>query len=369
METLKILKASGLPVHFTRFSALDKYFRSNGSPSLHIVVTGNLIELAKTFPDLRYPGIDKIDAALQRDGGPPLYFQCVEGSEGFDPQSFNVLNLLYDPFRDCFLDPLGIYPRLRNKSLEPPSNGDGGWIPDAAILLSRYMYVLDFSGQGSSVPSYTPAAMAPESQRDLLLQILTGKNAASGLRLLQESGFMAVHWPELAAMRDVTHSKEYHPEGDAWDHTLETFRYRKNTDIAVSLALLLHDAGKPHAETQEGRRFDKHAEIGTEIAESFLRRLEFFSPIIRDVLFLVKNHMLPGALKTLPVYRVERTMESDLFPALLEVYRCDLSSTFRGPDGYYEACKLYRAFLKHRKNPFRTSDGKKIQRLREYVER
>jgi poly(A) polymerase len=79
--------------------------------------------------------------------------------------------------------------------------------------------------------------------------------------------------------------------------------------------------------------------------------------------------MLPGALKTLPVYRVERTMESELFPALLEVYRCDLSSTFRGPGGYYEACKVYRAFLKHRKNPFRSSDGKKIQRLREYVAR
>jgi len=62
-------------------------------------------------------------------------------------------------------------------------------------------------------------------------------------------------------------------------------------------------------------------------------------------------------------------MESDLFPGLLEVYRCDLSSTFRGPDGYYEACKVYRAFLKHRKNPFRSSDGKKVQHLREYVER
>jgi poly(A) polymerase len=72
--------------------------------------------------------------------------------------------------------------------------------------------------------------------------------------------------------------------------------------------------------------------------------------------------MLAGLIKTLPAYRTESVMASPLFPLLLEVYRCDLSSTFRGPDGYYEACKVYRAFLKHRKNPYRGADGKKIRK-------
>jgi poly(A) polymerase len=39
-------------------------------------------------------------------------------------------------------------------------------------------------------------------------------------------------------------------------------------------------------------------------------------------------------------------MSSALFPLLLEVYRCDLSSTFRGPENYYDACTVYRRFLK-----------------------
>jgi poly(A) polymerase len=364
MKTLEVLRKAGLPVYYFRFSALDRYFKVNDPPSLHLMVAGNLINLAKLFPGLRYHGIERVDAALPLGEEPPVYFRCVEGAELGDGQHFEVLSLLYDPFRERFLDLLGIYPQLRSRRTAPAPGFDGAWITDAAILLSRYAYGID-----TAISPYHEAPLAAESLRDLLLQILTGQKPWEGLKLLMDAGFMEIHWPELAAMRDVSHSKEYHPEGDAWDHTLETFRHRKNTDIVVSLALLLHDAGKPHAQNQEGRRFDKHAEIGTEIAEGFLRRLEFPPSVIRDVLFLVKNHMLPGALKTLPLYRIERVMESELFPQLLEVYRCDLSSTFRGPDGYYEACKIYRSFLKHRKNPFRTSDGKKIQRLREYVAR
>jgi poly(A) polymerase len=58
-------------------------------------------------------------------------------------------------------------------------------------------------------------------------------------------------------------------------------------------------------------------------------------------------------------------MSSPHFPLLLEVFRCDLLSTFRGPEAYYEACKVYKTYLKNTKNPFRSSDGKKL--LRQYV--
>jgi poly(A) polymerase len=56
-------------------------------------------------------------------------------------------------------------------------------------------------------------------------------------------------------------------------------------------------------------------------------------------------------------------MRSRLFPILLELYRCDLSSTFRGPDGYYRACRIYRSFLKNVSNPFRDAAGKKLVKL------
>jgi poly(A) polymerase len=76
--------------------------------------------------------------------------------------------------------------------------------------------------------------------------------------------------------------------------------------------------------------------------------------------------MLPPFIAKLATYRTEHVMSSPLFPLLLELYRCDVSATYRGPDGYYEACKVYRRFLRNKSNPFRNADGKKLLRL--YVE-
>jgi poly(A) polymerase len=72
--------------------------------------------------------------------------------------------------------------------------------------------------------------------------------------------------------------------------------------------------------------------------------------------------MLPAALPRLPPNRVEGVIDDPRFPILLELYKCDELSTFRGPDGYYEACAAYKAYLKNARNPWR-SDGKKLARM------
>ena len=200
-------------------------------------------------------------------------------------------------------------------------------------------------------------------QRLILKQLLSSRFPHRGLKILMQTGFIGEFWPELAQMGGTRHAKEHHPEGDVWQHTLETFRYRKTPDLALSLALLLHDSGKPEAQGKNGNAFDRHAQIGAAVARRFLSRLGFDRDILDETDFLVREHMLPAYIPKLAAYRTEKVMSSPWFPKLLELYRCDLSSTFRGPDAYYEACKTYRRFLKHKKNPFRTAEGKKQLRL------
>jgi poly(A) polymerase len=55
-------------------------------------------------------------------------------------------------------------------------------------------------------------------------------------------------------------------------------------------------------------------------------------------------------------------MASPLFPVLLELYRCDESSSFKGLDGYYESSAVYQSYLRNRRNPYRSADGKKLNR-------
>jgi poly(A) polymerase len=164
-------------------------------------------------------------------------------------------------------------------------------------------------------------------------------------------------------MSTVDHTKEHHPEGNVWRHTVEAFAYRKLRELPVSLGLLLHDSGKPYTGPRGGNAFDRHAQVGAEKSRRFLSELGFNSRVIEQVEYFVRNHMLPAYIPKLSFSRTEDVLSSPLFPDLLELYRCDVSSTFRGPDGYYAACAAYRSFLKNRRNPFRSSAGKKRLRL------
>ncbi|HET7839227.1 MAG TPA: HD domain-containing protein [Rectinemataceae bacterium] len=361
---LASLEAAGIGAYEASFTALDTYRGLRPAPLRFILAECGLVDLAKNLEALRYPGLPFADAAIDSDEGDEesgghsvSYIRCAESLHGAGRAALPPLDLLYDPRRDVFHDPQGIYPSLRSATAELRPASPEDQLFQASILLSRQPYAL---APGEPIP--LPKAVTVESQRSLLYLILTGTNPAAGLELLRTTGFLDAYWPELARLHGVDQSKEYHPEGDAWSHTIETFAHRKLPSLRLSLALLLHDAGKPQSESAEGRRFDRHAEIGTRIAERFMARLEFPRALVDDVSFLVRYHMLPAALPRLPMSRLEGIVDDPRFPILLELYKCDELSTFRGPDGYYEACAAYRAYLKHRRNPWRADDGRKLAR-------
>ncbi|MCL2478591.1 MAG: HD domain-containing protein, partial [Treponema sp.] len=202
-----------------------------------------------------------------------------------------------------------------------------------------------------------------EKQRALLIGLMSSCRPDRGFELLKASGFLEKFWPEIARLDRVDHSKEFHPEGNAWKHTLQTFEYRKRNssgefDLRLSLSLLLHDIGKPLAEGSGSRRFDGHAELGAMAAQRFLERLEFDSGITGDVFYLVRNHMLPAALARLSLTKTGEVMDSPLFPSLMELYRCDESSSFKGLDGFYQNSAAYQTYLRNMRNPYRSASGK-----------
>lgn len=356
------LQALPLPYYLSSFSALDRYFRRPFGENVYVTVRGTLVDLARVVGELQFPGVEVWDAAVPNGEG-CVYYRCIEDSSEFASFSFDVLDVLFDPRADKFLDRAEAYYKLRGASLQASASDDPEAFWQAAVLGARYGYEIEGVVRRSHDQL---AALSVDAQRRLLIDILCGSYAWKGLRMLMEHGAVEALWPELRPMNGTIHSKEEHPEGNVWQHSLETLRYRKVPDLRLTMALWLHDCGKPYAEKTRERAFDKHAEIGTRTAVRLLRRLRFSDSFIDDASWLIRNHMLPGNLHRLPTYRSEKAMASPLFPLLLELYRCDLSSTYRGPEGYYRACKVYRSFLKHRANPFRAADGRKLLRL--YVE-
>jgi poly(A) polymerase len=360
-EHLKTLAASGVHAYESSFTALDAYLRLKPAPIRFALASCALQDLAKAYDELSYPGLQYADAALAPkpdSGSLGVYLRCADSPKAAESAAFPQLDLLRDTSRDVFLDPKDIYASLREKTVVLRAAPSEQQLFESAVLLSRYPYEL----APEAVPPL-PRDFSLEAQRDMLIMMLTGATPERGLELLRKVGFVDAYWPELASLVGTKQSKEYHPEGDAWAHTLETFHHRKLPELGLSLALLLHDCGKPRAEQSEGRKFDRHAEIGRSVAERFLLRLDFPRPLVGDVSFLVRYHMLPAALPRLPPNRVEGVIDDPRFPVLLELYKCDELSTFRGPDGYYEACAAYKAYLKNARNPWRETTRRKSARL------
>jgi poly(A) polymerase len=358
-DVLVRMQQAEIPFFLESYSALDRYFRVKEPGDFHLLTDSTLVSLAKVFENLQYPGLPYEDACLQREGH-RYVFRCVDNIDRSPPHPFTAQHLLYSVSRDAFLDPQGVYEDLRREHLVEAIAPIPAWlvIMEAAKLVSRYHYAIDDIVIDGRRRDFVPT---DDALNELLTFLLSSRYPEKGLELLEKSGFVEAFWPELHAMTQVLHSKDYHPEGNVWEHTMESLRHRKSGDLRLSMALLLHDIGKPVAKRLKEKPFKNHADLGARISASFLRHLGFPLSFVRDVCFLVRYHMLPAALGKMPLYRIERILDSPLFPTLLELYRADLSSTFLGPEKYYEACRIYRTYQKKQKNPYqRLQRGRRV---------
>jgi poly(A) polymerase len=258
------LRDAGYTLRLRGCSALDSYLGlKKPLPFVQAETSADIAVLARLFEGLRFPGVDLADAALETRvpqanaaEGQTWYFRCGEPGE---PPSYALLSLTQDWHTRHFYDPAGLYPLLRalkGKPLKAAGEGLLSWpegldpqagyyraLMDGALILARY-------GEGppgtradrsaadiSAGPVIRPLLQAlqtapkdppprPEAQRLLLTGLLVSLRPDWGLEFLKAAGFVDAFWPELARLDQADHAKEYHPEGNAWNHTLETFRYR-----------------------------------------------------------------------------------------------------------------------------------------------
>ena len=122
---------------------------------------------------------------------------------------------------------------------------------------------------------------------DELAKLLLGADPAAALRLARDTGVLAELLPELEATIGFEQSSDrQHLPLD--EHTFEVVQGTAdaNANLAVRLAALLHDAGKPG---QNG----KHAQRSARLAEHALERLRYPTRLRNHVVRLVRAHSFP----------------------------------------------------------------------------
>ena len=182
--------------------------------------------------------------------------------------------------------------------------------------------------------------VSPERLRDELTKLLTEGAARRAFELLDETKLLPQLLPEIARMKGVEQPPQFHPEGDVWIHTLLMLeKLPAGCSPTLAWGVLLHDVGKPATFTPasgpDGRiRFDRHAEVGTRMAEEICRRFRFSNDDTEQIAALVASHMKFKDVLQMKPATLKRFARLNRFDEHLELHRLDCSSSHRMLDNY-----------------------------------
>ena len=135
-----------------------------------------------------------------------------------------------------------------------------------------------------------------------LSRLLLGAEPQRALRLARDTGVLVELLPEFEGAIGFDQESHYH-DLTVDEHIFAVVQAAADARdaLAVRLAALFHDIGKPHAAwrgtdrrlhfyARHGRR--DHAELGAELADGALRRLRYPNELRERVVRIVRYHML-----------------------------------------------------------------------------
>lgn len=127
-------------------------------------------------------------------------------------------------------------------------------------------------------------------------------------------------------MKGVEQGREFHPEGDVFEHTVLCLAQLDPRTTRTAWATLLHDVGKPptFARDEEGHiSFREHARVGAEMAREILGRLRFPADDIESITAIVARHMTFSMLQHMRPATLRRFLAAPTIEDDLAVHRAD----------------------------------------------
>lgn len=148
----------------------------------------------------------------------------------------------------------------------------------------------------------TLSIVSPERVQGELVRLMQTDDPVRGIRIMVETGLMGEFLPEVPALR--LEVDEHHHHKDVYEHSLTVLRqaialeHARNPgaepDVALRIAALLHDIGKPATRKLEpggAVTFHHHDLKGARMARKRLLALRFDSDTIASVTQLIEQHL------------------------------------------------------------------------------
>jgi len=188
---------------------------------------------------------------------------------------------------------------LKNKIIKTVGNPNERFSEDALRMLRavRFATTLGFAIEEKTfeaikINSIWLEAVSKERIRDEFLKIIMSENAGKGIELLRELELLKYILPELLENYGVLQNK--HHIYDCYTHAVKSLEYavKRNFNLEVRLASLLHDIAKPRVKVGQGENatFYNHEIVGTKMVFQILNRLKFSQKEIEKITKLVRYH-------------------------------------------------------------------------------
>ncbi len=180
-------------------------------------------------------------------------------------------------------------------------------------------------------------------------KMLTGNSPDLAIKMLYEVNLLDHIFPEISALVGCEQPVQWHPEGDAWEHTLLALKNMPEKPSAeLAWSVLLHDVGKPVTLTyrEDGTpTMPGHASVGARMVDKMLQVLKTSSKLRENVTEAVKNHMTFSDVQRMRPAKLRRFMARDTFAMELELHKIDCLSASGKLDNYEFLVEKQKEFI------------------------
>ncbi len=299
------------------------------------------------------------------DGRRPSSVEFVDAETDVRRRDVTINGLLHDPLTGETVDYVGGRQDLARRLVRTIGVPEVRFAEDRLRMLRavRLAIELEFAIEEETFQAIRAHAreiqdVSAERIRDELVRVLTAPGRDRGLRLLYESGLLGAVLPEVAAMVNIPQPPEFHPEGDVFTHTVLALARLRNPSAVLAMGMLLHDVGKPPTyEVADRIRFNRHDEVGAELAEGICRRLRFSSEESARITVLVREHLRIKDLPKMRPAKAKRFLMRDDLTDLLELHRADCLASHGDLWVWEWATQAHRALLADEGRPPRLLSG------------
>ena len=170
----------------------------------------------------------------------------------------------------------------------------------AARQAAELGFVID---EGTQVLMADCAAELEEEPKERIVHELSRALAAPQPSLffeaLAHASLLESVFPEIFALKGKTQPPEYHPEGDAYCHTMQIVDVvaRKTQTIEARFAALVHDIGKGKTPEEMLPHHYGHEQRGLLVLDAWNKRMTLPKSWLMAAHFVIKEHMRAPLLK------------------------------------------------------------------------